>query len=200
MNPLPSYAPGKLSASPEVNAQNVGSLAHARLQVGSYKGPLKESAVGAPGSRDSPSRLDSLVLGRIISAVAAKRRRPSYTTPCNQLTLALVSRIEDRIRTVLQVNRDGVVVKCSQQEARNRLRGIEPGVPEKEYPRFLKLLRVARDNPISANNRSTWNHLLTEITLIRLSNSPHWRRLDLLRDRNSLRGLEDHRLNFGLSC
>jgi hypothetical protein len=167
MNPLPRYTTNTLSALPAVNAQGVGSLAHASgLQVNLWKGPLKESAAASPGSRDPVSGLHALVIGRIISAVAAKKRRPSLTTPRNQLALALVSRIEDRIRTVLQVNRDGVVVKCSQREARNRLREIEPGVHEKEHPRFLKLLREARGHPISANNRSTWNHLLTEFILI----------------------------------
>jgi hypothetical protein len=167
MNPLPRYTANTLSALPAVNTQAVGSLAHASgLQIGSYKGPLKESMAASPGSRDPVSGLHALVIGRIISAVAAKRRRPSLTTPRNQLALTLASRIEDRIRTVLQVNRDGIVVKCSQQEARKRLRGIEPNVPEKKHPRFLKLLREARDHPISASNRSIWNHLLTEITLI----------------------------------
>jgi len=167
MNPLPRYTAAKLSALPAGNAQAVGSLAHASgLQVNLWKGSLKESAAASPGSRDPVSRLHALGIGRIISAVAAKKRRPSLTTPRNQLALRLASRIENRIRTVLQVNRDGGVVKCSQQEARNRLRGIEPNVPEKEHPRFLKLLREARGHPISANNRSTWNHLLTEFILI----------------------------------
>jgi hypothetical protein len=157
MNPLPRYSADKLSALPLMNAQDVGSLAHASgLQLGSYREP----------AATAPSGLHSLASRRIITAVAAKRHRPSWATPRNQLALTLASRIEDRIRTVLQVNRDGIVVKCSQQEARKRLRGIEPNVPEKKHPRFLKLLREARDHPISASNLSIWNHLLTEITLI----------------------------------
>lgn len=150
MNPSPKYAAGKLATLPAVNAQAVGSLAHASgLQVGSYKGPVKESATASPGSRDPVSRLHSLALRRIISAVGAKKRRPSLTTPGNQLALTLASRIENALQTVLQVNRDGVVVKCSQQEARNRLREIEPGIPEKKHPRFLQLLREARGHPMN---------------------------------------------------
>jgi hypothetical protein len=75
------------------------------------------------------------------------------------LALGLASRIEDRIDAILNL-------KCSQREARSRLREIEPNVPEKDHPRFLKLLREARDNPISANNRSTWSHLLTEFAMV----------------------------------
>jgi len=42
---------------PAVNAQTIGSLAHASgIQVGSYKGLLKESVAASPGSRDPVRR------------------------------------------------------------------------------------------------------------------------------------------------
>jgi hypothetical protein len=156
MNPLPRYTADKLSTL-SADAQ-VGSIADASgFRVAPYQGSLNESVAAAPGNRDPLSRLHSLALRRRISAVGAKKRRPSLTTPGNQLALRLASQIENRIQTILLVSRRG---------ARNRLREIEPDVPEKEHQQFLTLLRKARDNPISAANRSKWNSLLTEFVLI----------------------------------
>ena len=135
-----------------------------------FKDASAQSTVPAPNK--ALSRLHSLALRRIINALTAKKRGPSLTTPCNRFTLKLADRIENLIRTVLQVNRDGIVVKCRHMEARKRLAEIEPDLPEKDYPRFLKLLREARDSPISVDHpmssaeRSIWNHILTELTLI----------------------------------
>ncbi len=155
MNPRPRYSAGKLPALPPLDAQAIGLLAHASgLQATLWK----ESSLGKePAATALPSGLHSLALRRYISAVTAKKKRPSFTTPGNHLALVLASRIESCIQAVLRVNRTG---------ARVRLREIEPNVPKKEQPRFLKLLREARDNPISASNRKVWSHLLTEIAMI----------------------------------
>jgi hypothetical protein len=60
----------------------------------------------------------------------------------------------------------GPVQRCTTKEAREHLRVIEPGIPEKEQPRFLKLLREARDHPFSADNLKIWNRLVTEFILL----------------------------------
>src|SRR5260221_9337252 len=154
MNPRPRYSAGKLAALPPLDPQAIGLLAHASgLQTTLWK----ELSLKEPAAVALPSGLHSLALRRYIVAVTAKKKRPSFITPGNHLALILASRIEHCVKAILQVDRAG---------ARVRLREIEPNVPEKEQPRFLKLLREASDNPISASNRKIWRHLLTETAMI----------------------------------
>lgn len=108
MNASPKYAVSKLATLPAVNAQAVGSLGSASgFMVSPY-----QSVAAASVDSDSPSKLHSLVLRRMIGTVG-KKKQPSFTSVCNQLALRLASRIENRVRTVLLVSRRG---------ARDRLR------------------------------------------------------------------------------
>jgi hypothetical protein len=94
-------------------------------------------------------------------------RRSSLGTPRNRLALRLVARIQNRTECILLVKRNGgAAQRCNTREAREHLRVIEPGIPEKDHMRSLKLLREARDNPFSAKNLKIWNRLLTEFVLI----------------------------------
>jgi hypothetical protein len=151
VNPSPRYLrcdPSDLPADTEFSSL-------VRFKLGSYEGLPKEPVAAAPSN--PKGRLDTLVLRRIIAAIGAKKHSPSFATPSNQLTLTLANRIENCAAAVLHLSR---------QETRNRLRELEPNIPKKEQTRFLRLLREARAKPISADDRSRWPHLLTEVAII----------------------------------
>jgi hypothetical protein len=139
------------------------------LQEVAKKEPAWPTLVRPGDEKFTASKLEKLSVGaqaRVGSLPRNAKHPPSLATDRNRLALSLVRRIENRAEAILQVKRNGVVLKCTDQEARNHLRIVEPTVPEKEHTLFLKLLRKARDYPFSVENLTTWNRLLTEFILI----------------------------------
>jgi hypothetical protein len=136
---------------------------------------LAESAVAWPilvrpgDERLTALKIETLKVGARapLGSLGGAKRRPSLGTPRNRLALRLVGRIQNRTECILLVTRNGgPAQRCNTREAREHLRVIEPGIPEKEHTRFLKLLQEARDHPFSANNLKIWNRLVTEFVLI----------------------------------